>query len=75
MKKRSKICTLLIFAGLILGICKGKLALIAESDGQPVEIYPLFAAMLPAADQKSLTEGIPVRSREELSRLLEDFLS
>lgn len=75
MKKLSKICTLLIFAGLILGICKGKLALIAESDGQPVEIYPLFAAMLPAADQKSLTEGIPVRSSEELSRLLEDFLS
>lgn len=75
MKKQSKICTLLIFAGLILGICKGKLALIAESDGQPVEIYPLFAAMLPAADQKSLTEGIPVRSAEELSRLLEDFLS
>ncbi len=75
MKKLSKICTLLIFAGLILGICKGKLALIAESDGQPVEIYPLFAAMLPAADQKSLTEGIPVRSAEELSRLLEDFLS
>lgn len=75
MKKLSKICTLLIFAGLILGICKGKLALIAESDGQPVEIYPLFAAMLPVADQKSLTEGIPVRSAEELSRLLEDFLS
>ena len=75
MKKLSKICTLLIFASLILGICKGKLALIAESDGQPVEIYPLFAAMLPAADQKSLTEGIPVRSAEELSRLLEDFLS
>lgn len=75
MKNLSKICTLLIFAGLILGICKGKLALIAESDGQPVEIYPLFAAMLPAADQKSLTEGIPVRSAEELSRLLEDFLS
>lgn len=75
MKKLSKICTLLIFTGLILGICKGKLALIAESDGQPVEIYPLFAAMLPAADQKSLTEGIPVRSAEELSRLLEDFLS
>lgn len=75
MKKLSKICTLLIFSGLILGICKGKLALIAESDGQPVEIYPLFAAMLPAADQKSLTEGIPVRSAEELSRLLEDFLS
>lgn len=75
MKKLSKICTLLIFVGLILGICKGKLALIAESDGQPVEIYPLFAAMLPAADQKSLTEGIPVRSAEELSRLLEDFLS
>lgn len=75
MEKLSKICTLLIFAGLILGICKGKLALIAESDGQPVEIYPLFAAMLPAADQKSLTEGIPVRSAEELSRLLEDFLS
>jgi hypothetical protein len=75
MKKLSKICTLLIFAGLILGICKGKLALIAESDGQPVEIYPLFAAMLPAADQKTLTEGIPVRSAEELSRLLEDFLS
>lgn len=75
MKKLSKMCTLLIFGGLILGICKGKLALIAESDGQPVEIYPLFAAMLPAADQKSLTEGIPVRSAEELSRLLEDFLS
>lgn len=75
MKKLSRICTLLIFAGLILGIFKGKLALIAESDGQPVEIYPLFAAMLPAADQKSLTEGIPVRSAEELSRLLEDFLS
>ena len=75
MKKLSKICTLLIFSGLILGICKGKLALIAESDGQPVEIYPLFAAMLPAADQKSLAEGLPVRSAEELSRLLEDFLS
>ena len=39
----------------------------------PVQTWPVYTALLPAADLERLREGIPVYSQQELQRLVEDF--
>lgn len=65
----------LLLAGLTLGCCRGYVALWRDGSGQPEAVYPYPAALLPPEDQAALAKGIPVKNREELARLLEDFLS
>lgn len=65
----------LLLAGLTLGCCRGYVALWRDGSAQPEAVYPYPAALLPPGDQAALAAGIPVESREELARLLEDFLS
>ena len=60
---------------LVLGAYKGYVALYNEGEAEPRQIYPYPVNVLPPADQKALEAGIPVRTDEELNRLLEDFLS
>ena len=55
----------------------GRLALFAsdasDESAQPVEVYEVYTHLLPESDVLSLQEGIPLESREQLQRLLEDF--
>ena len=75
MGKNLKKEAFLIVVSLFLGLHGGNLALVDGSTGKPVKIYPLSVSMLPRADQEKLREGIAIDSEEELSRLLEDYLS
>lgn len=74
MLKRTPVSLLLLFY-LTLGCFKGYVALFDKGAAEPRQIYPCPVSALPPADQQALEAGIPVRSEEELNRLLEDFLS
>ena len=54
----------------------GKLALFAPGEtgeeDQPVEVYEVYTHLLPESDVLSLQAGIPLESKEQLQRLLED---
>lgn len=58
-----------------MGIQNGYIALWHDGTSEPVEIFPYRADSLPIADQRALEKGIPISSQEDLSRLLEDYLS
>lgn len=60
---------------MLLGIHDGYLAIYDSASSSPRQVLPYRAALYPNADQQALAEGIPFRSQQELSRLLEDFLS
>lgn len=54
---------------------EGKLAVFEEGTPQPVQIIDLDVRTLPPYDQGLLQAGIAADSRQELSRLLEDYTS
>ncbi|MDD5863266.1 MAG: BofC C-terminal domain-containing protein [Firmicutes bacterium] len=66
---------LLLTLSMTLGCFRGYLALFDKGAGEPRQIYPCQVSTLPDADRQALEKGIPVRTEEELNRLLEDFLS
>ena len=72
---RKRITSLLLCAVCYLGIHNGYLALFDSSQAQPVMILPYKAQLYPEKDQDALRKGIIYESPEELTRLLEDFLS
>ena len=72
--KRFPICLVLVLA-FLLGIRDGYIALWKDGSPEPCRVFPYRAESLPKADQESLKKGIRIESREELSQLLEDFLS
>ena len=74
MYKKLSLYISLIFL-FILGAKDGYIALWKDSDPEPVRVFPYSVAALPEADQKALEQGIPLDSREDLLRLLEDYLS
>ena len=59
----------------LLGVHKGNIALWKHGNPEPVEIYPVQSMMLPISDQQALEAGIPIKNVDELTRLLEDYLS
>lgn len=60
---------------MLLGIFEGKLALFVGKSPYPNRIYDFLIRTLPQEDRKSLSEGIEIKSEEELESLLEDFMS
>lgn len=60
---------------MILGCHKGYLALFRTNDPLPLKTYPYRLEVFPPEDQAGLRQGIPVSSEEELTRLLQDYLS
>ncbi len=74
MKKR-KICLSMLIFGFLLGIQDGRIALWRDGEAAPVQVFPYAASSLPAEDQARLERGIPIESREDLIRLIEDYLS
>lgn len=73
MKKQ--LLTVIICAICYLGIHNGYLALYDSAVSGPLLILPYHAHLYPLKDQQALQNGIVYDSPEELSRLLEDFLS
>ena len=64
-----------VLTGLFLGVWKDQLALWQDGSTYPARIYPCTVSSLPPEDRRLLEEGIPIRSGEELTARLEDFLS
>ncbi len=60
-------------AAYTLGEEDGKLALFRSGESVPVARYEVYLSLLPEVDADALRAGIPVRTREELYRYLEDF--
>lgn len=57
----------------LLGEENGRLALFRAGEAQPVARYDIYTVLLPERDAAALRQGIPVATREELNRYLEDF--
>ncbi len=66
---------LVLAAGFLLGLHRGRIALWRDGDQEPFQVFPIRGEMLPEADRKALEEGISIRDQGELNRFLEDFLS
>ncbi len=64
--------SILLFS-FYLGLHNNRLTIF--EDGRPVVILPYRGDIYPAEDQKRLREGIPFETSDELSALLEDFIS
>lgn len=71
--KRYFACLILLMG--YLGLHNGYLALFEDGSSEPSLILPYKAELYPQADQEALKQGIPYETQEELTRLLEDFLS
>ena len=65
-------CTILLM-GLLLGIHEGNIAL--WKNDRLIQEFPYPASMLPPSDQMNLQKGIPIENAQDLSRLLEGYLS
>ena len=72
---RKKIISLLLCAVCYLGIHNGYLALFDSAQPAPVLILPYKEQLYPESDRNALRQGIIYNTPEELTRLLEDFLS
>lgn len=73
MKKR--MLSFILVAIGYLGIHNGYLALYDTEQASPLIVLPYRSELYPEEDQNALQKGIPYHSQEELTRLLEDFLS
>lgn len=56
-----------------LGVWEDQLAVFTGGDLKPSEILDIPLAGLPETDRKLLTDGIPLRDKEELRRAIEDY--
>lgn len=50
-----------------------KLALFKSGEDMPVARYDIYLSLLPEVDAEALRRGVPVHTREELYRYLEDL--
>ena len=55
------------------GIYQGQVALFAPGSDVPEQVLPVYVAHLPAMDQQTLSEGLPLYTQEEVASFLEDF--
>ena len=74
MFRKYSIYLTLLFA-FVLGSHNGYIALWEGSDPDPVKVFPYRVSSLPAADQQRLEAGIRLETKEELVKLVEDYLS
>ena len=74
MKIRQLTAYLLLY-GFLLGVHNGNIALWKDDDPQPIQVFPYCASALPQKDQEALRNGIKIDDWDDLTRLLEDYLS
>lgn len=52
-----------------------RVAVFARDENEPLFVSEVYVSELPKADRRLLKSGIPVGSKKELTRLLEDYCS
>lgn len=75
MKKRIYSLYCITLLGFLIGVHGGKIALWVGDDPQPAKVFPYSVSLLPEADREKLEKGIYCKDKEELYRLVEDYLS
>lgn len=65
----------LLIAALYLGIFKGQIALLECDRRTPVTVYPYTISILTEKDKLLLREGIEIKTKSELTKHLDDFIS
>ena len=71
MKRLLSVFLLLLY----LGLWGDHLALLRDDQTQPLYVFPYRAALYPEADLQALKHGIPITSKEDACRILEDYFS
>lgn len=61
--------------GYLLGEYNGRVSVLSPDTREPEMIFDIFIRTLPDADQELLRQGIRVDTYEELTRLIEDYIS
>lgn len=59
----------------LLGEYNGRVSVLSPETREPEMIFDIFVRTLPDPDQELLHEGIRVSTYEELTRLIEDYIS
>ena len=72
---KTRILPIILSMICYLGIHNGYLALFDEDQIDPLLVMPYSSKLYPESDQIALRRGIPYTNDQELSRLLEDYLS
>ena len=62
-------------AGYLLGEYNGRVSVLTPDTREPEMIFDIFVRTLPEMDQELLRQGIRVETYEELTRLIEDYIS
>lgn len=62
-------------SGYLLRAYEGRIAVFREGSTTPDLIFDVYTRMLPQPDQAALEVGILVQDYEELTRLIEDYIS
>ena len=65
----------LLLWSFYLGVYNDQLAVYKENSTAPMIVLPYRIDLYPPNDQEKLRDGIPFQNSEELSALLEDFIS
>lgn len=66
---------LALVLSFILGVQDGNIALWKKGSPEPIRVFPYRADSLPEADRNALEQGIELESRQDLLKLMEDYLS
>lgn len=74
MKKLHRFLPLLLLV-FYLGTYGGKVALFRGNSKKPMKVFPYSVSTLPADARAALDKRIPVKSREDLVKLIETYLS
>lgn len=59
----------------LLGEYDGRVSVLSPATREPEMIFDIFIRTLPDMDQELLRQGIQVSTYEELTRLIEDYIS
>ena len=62
-------------SGYLLGEYNGRVSVLSPGTREPEMIFDIFVRTLPDPDQQLLRQGIEVETYEELTRLIEDYIS
>lgn len=59
----------------VIGVYQEKIAVYSQGDSVPIEVYDVYLSTLPESDIEILKEGLVVKGKKELRRLIEDYTS
>lgn len=59
----------------VIGVYQEKIAVFAQGDKIPIEVYDVYVSTLPEKDRQDLYKGVKVLSKAELKLKIEDYTS